>query len=378
MEMSDILKKHFESIDTKYGELPDQVKEALGRLDELEQKAARASPESLPTSAPSIGQQFIEVDQVKSFLALAEGDRKGKRIGAELKATITSATTLADGSAGDLLVPNRDMSVNLPQRALVVRDLLPTIRVTQGNTVEFPKQTGFTNNAATVAEAALKPQSDTQYDLVQCPIRTIAHWVLASRQILDDAPQLMGFIDTDMRYGLAYVEDGQLLNGAGTGTDLLGINPQATAFAAGTLLVATPTKIDAIGAALLQVGLNDMIPDGIVLNPADWTSMLMTKDAAGGYIIGNPYEAVSPRLWGLPVALSKTQAAGSFLVGAFKESATLYDRWEARVEVSTEDSDNFRRNLVTVLAEERIGLAVKRPTGFVKGTFTAALADLSS
>jgi HK97 family phage major capsid protein len=69
--------------------------------------------------------------------------------------------------------------------------------------------------------------------------------------------------------------------------------------------------------------------------------------------------------------------AGNFLVGRFRGSATLYDRMAARVEVSTEDSDNFRRNLVTVLAEERVGLAVKQPTGFTKGAFTTAITDLT-
>lgn len=49
-----------------------------------------------------------------------------------------------------------------------------------------------------------------------------------------------------------------------------------------------------------------------------------------------------------------------------------------RVEVSTEDADNFRKNLVTVLAEERIGLAAKRPEAFTKGTYAAAITDFAS
>ena len=50
----------------------------------------------------------------------------------------------------------------------------------------------------------------------------------------------------------------------------------------------------------------------------------------------------------------------------------------ARVEVSTEDADNFRKNLVTVLAEERIGLAVKAPIAFTNGTYSAAITDLAA
>jgi HK97 family phage major capsid protein len=95
----------------------------------------------------------------------------------------------------------------------------------------------------------------------------------------------------------------------------------------------------------------------------------MTKNANGDYLIGNPQDMVQPRLFGLPVVPTLGMTAGNFLVGAFKRSATLYDRQAKRVEVSTEDATNFRQNLVTLLAEERVGLAVKQPTGFTKGTF---------
>ena len=75
--------------------------------------------------------------------------------------------------------------------------------------------------------------------------------------------------------------------------------------------------------------------------------------------------------------VTQAMIAGKFLVGNFDE-ATLYDRMAARFEVSTEDSDNFRKNLVTVLAEECIGLAVKAPAAFTKGDFAAAKTDLAS
>jgi HK97 family phage major capsid protein len=210
------------------------------------------------------------------------------------------------------------------------------------------------------------------------PIRTIAHWILASRQVLDDAPQLQGIIDNELLYQLGYVEDAQLLLGAGTGTDISGIYTNATAFAAGSLTVASPQRIDVIGAAILQNSLADLPADGIVMHPADWTAITMTKNANGDYIVGNPQDVIQPRLFGLPVIPTQGMTAGNFLVGNFKGSATLYDRMSARVEVSTEDATNFRHNLVTVLAEERVGLAVKRATGFTKGTFAAAITDLTS
>ena len=60
---------------------------------------------------------------------------------------------------------------------------------------------------------------------------------------------------------------------------------------------------------------------------------------------------------------------GDFMVGAFKLAATLFDREQAQILVSTEDQDNVIRNLVTILCEERLALAVTRPAAFVYGSF---------
>lgn len=59
--------------------------------------------------------------------------------------------------------------------------------------------------------------------------------------------------------------------------------------------------------------------------------------------------------------------SGTFLTGAFKYGAQIFDRQETSVQVSTENSDDFVRNLVTILGEERIAFAVKRPGAFVYG-----------
>ena len=70
-------------------------------------------------------------------------------------------------------------------------------------------------------------------------------------------------------------------------------------------------------------------------------------------------------------------AVDKFLTGAFRLGAQVFDRWQARVEVATENEDDFVKNLVTILAEERLALAVYRPEAFVKGAFAAASLALS-
>ncbi|MFG1465251.1 phage major capsid protein [Xanthobacter sp. DSM 24535] len=331
------------------------------QLADIEQKMAQAFRGGGPAEAQTWGAQFTEAADVKAFAA--ETHSRPGRVRIQMKTTITSGT----GSGGALVVPQRDGVSLLPKRRLTIRNFFTPVRVTSGS-VEYPRETSFTNSAAPVAEGAAKSESAWAFELVTAPIKTIAHWLPASRQILDDAPQLAGLIDTQLRYGLALKEESQLLYGDGTGQNLLGMIPQATAFAP-VIDITAPTMIDTIGLAILQNALADLPADGIVMHPADWMRIRMIKDGDGNYILGAPGVMVEPALFGLPVVPTPAISIDSFLVGNFEAAATLYDRWEARVEVGTEHADFFVRNLVAVLAEERIGFAVKQAKALTYGSF---------
>jgi HK97 family phage major capsid protein len=258
--------------------------------------------------------------------------------------------------------------LTLPQRRLTVRDLITPGRM-DGNLLEYVKETIFTNNAAPVAEGAQKPESSLGYDLVQTGPKVIAHFVKASRQILDDASQLASMIDGRMRLGLALKEEQQLLSGDGTGQNLLGIIPQATAFVAPADPAGVETMLDNIRLAMLQSELAEFPATGIVLNPIDWALIELMKDTTGRYIIGDPQGTTAPRLWNRPVVATQAMTVDKFLTGGFAGAAQLFDRWLARVEVSTENQDDFIKNMVTILAEERLALAVYRPQAFIYGDF---------
>lgn len=341
-----------------------KLNETKAQLDELEQKMARR-PNDTPNEVKSLGRQFVESDQFKS-LAGAAGQRGKANL--EVKATITSLTTDAAGSAGDLVQTTRLPGIIAPpDRKLTIRDLLMQGRM-DGNALEYVRETGFTNNAGMVAEGTKKPQSDIKFDLVSTTAKVIAHYMKASRQILDDASQLQSCIDGRLRYGLAFKEEQQILNGDGTGQNLLGIIPQATAYVrpAG-VTPSSETIIDTLRYAMLQAVLAEYPASGHVLNPIDWASIETLKDSTGQYIIGNPQGAASPTLWRLPVVETQTITAGKFLTGGFSMGAQIFDRWLSRVEVATENEDDFINNLVTILAEERLALAVYRPEAFIYG-----------
>lgn len=165
-------------------------------------------------------------------------------------------------------------------------------------------------------------------------------------------------------------QDAQILNGDGTGENLLGLYPQATAYVqpAGISMGAM-TRIDKLRLALLQASLGLYPSDAIVTSETDWAVIELTKDSAGGYIFANPLAMAGPVLWGKRVVPTNSMTVGNFLVGAFKIAATLYDRLTPEVLISSENADDFEKNLFTMRAEERLGLAVKRPSALIKGSY---------
>jgi HK97 family phage major capsid protein len=104
-------------------------------------------------------------------------------------------------------------------RRLTIRDLLAQGRISS-NSLEYVRENVFTNNAASVAEKALKPESDITFSKQTANVKTIAHWIQASRQVMDDAPMLESYVNNRLLYGLALEEERQLLNGDGSGDDL--------------------------------------------------------------------------------------------------------------------------------------------------------------
>ncbi|MCG3782765.1 phage major capsid protein [Delftia acidovorans] len=346
---------------SKHGELQNSLTATQQALAKLEANGAGGDVQH-----QTLGQQFVNADNVKAFLG--QTTPRG-RVDIPINAAITSLTTDADGSAGDLVERTRVPGVvALPQRRMTVRDLL-TPGTMDGNSLEYVKETGFTNNAAPVAEGALKPESSIKFDLINTNAKVIAHFVKASRQILSDASQLASIIDGRLRYGLAFKEEGQLLNGDGTGQNLLGIIPQASAFVPPFDPAGTETNIDNIRLAMLQAFLAEYPATGHVMNPIDWARIELLKDTTGRYIIGNPQGSIGATLWNLPVVETQAIPVDKFLTGAFKLGAQVFDRWLARVEVATENGDDFVKNMVTILAEERLALAVYRPEAFIYGDF---------
>lgn len=343
----------------KADELLLKQNDLAARLSEVEKKMVRDGNDD-DGRTKSIGEQIANSEQVKSFAA---GGSRGT-IRMQVK-DITSAT----GSAGTLIQEQRLPGVMmLPQYPRRIRSLLNVARTTS-NMIEYVKELGFTNNASVVTEGALKPESEITFEDDTAPVRTIAHWIHISRQAMDDAPQISGIIDGRLRFGLEAAEEDEILNGDGTGQHIDGLIAQATAYSAPFTPTGTVTTIDKLRLAMLQASLALYPANGIVIHPTEWARIELTKTTDGAYLFANPQGVVGPTLWGLPVVATQAMSGDDFLVGAFNMAATIWDRMDTEVLISSEDRDNFVKNMLTVRAEKRLALAVYRPEALIYGDF---------
>jgi HK97 family phage major capsid protein len=354
-----LLDQHHTAVKAMHTTSAQQIEAQGARLTEIEQHLARRLTGGGPAVIQSLGAQVVASDGYKNFKAA--GLRGTGRIA-------VMAMTSDASSAGPLIAPDRQSSpVMLPRQRLKVRDLLAPGQ-TNSNLVQFTRQTGRTNNAAVVTEAGQKPESNITFEQVDAPVRTIATWIPVSRQAMDDAPLLQSTIDTELRYMIDITEEQELLNADGTGVHVLGLIPQATAFSP-PFSINEPTMLDSLLLGIAQAQQSKIMATGVIVNDLDWKKMQAIKDGQGRYIGGGPFGSIGNNVWTLPVVDTPAMAQGEFMVGAFAVAAQVIDRMQTEVLVSSEDRDNFIKNMLTVRAEERVALAVKMPEAIVHGDY---------
>ena len=372
-EFAKTIKKQEEEI-KNYGQVTDKT---ANKYTELEKKyetleKEMATMKRLGSGAPageqvkSAGQLFVESDAYKNMV----DSRDKKSAPVQVDIFERKALTSVAGSAGTLIVPNRTPGVvAAPDQEIWFRDLL-NVQGTDTNAIEFVRETGFTNNAAPVAEGDLKPESDLTFDVQTQTVKTIAHWIPATRQALNDARQLQNYIDNRLRYGLRLEEERQILYGDGTGENLQGFMTADAVQDAGAI-AGTDNQIDHLRRSLTRVILAGYPATGVVMHPTDWEAIELMKGNDGHYLWLNLGDGVTPRLFRLPVVQTPAMAENDYLMGSFGLGAQLWDREQTEVRIG-EPGDYFLRNMQAILAEERIALTIYRPESFVRGTLAGA------
>ena len=393
--------------------LADEVKaeaEAMGNLDVAKAFLGDLAGESAPAekAAPemvdgivnpngmTLGEAFTKSPAFEEFLSQFKGnDGRIREVtnvksatfdvpGFGTKAPITGSSSTSGGAfvINDRLAGVTDL---IGERRLTVRDLCTNITI-NSDTFEYVQVTGKTNNAAGVAEATdeadpayttdgstvtitpasgggYKPQSSMTFAVVSSPVETIAHLIPITRRAAADAPQVRQMVDAFLLYGLKEEEEDQILNGDGTSPNLDGILNTTGISTVGS----AGTDLDAIVDAIRTIRADNRDPNALVVHPNDWysTGFLLAKDSAGNYLVGDPRASLDQlnQLWGLRVVVTPAMTENTALVGDFRQ-AVVADRQQSAIYVTDSHKDWFARNLLAVLAEERLGFGVLDPDAF--------------
>ncbi len=370
-------------------ELTSQIAALQKQVDAMDAKLAQAA-----LGAPEEKDNFEETMKNDESVRRLLKDKRGNAVinftGKTARSLFERKTTITTGAigfatTGVLPIGRMDGITSEPRQQLTIRDLL-VASPTTFQVLDFVKVLAPMTIASPVAEASTKPENAATFTTVSERVKTIATWIPATRQVLDDFSELMTFIKTMMPYYVNLAEELQLLSGDGTGENLHGLIPQATAFQVALLSAANGwNKIDIIGRVIQQItAAKEMQPTFVVMHPNDWWDIRLTKDGFGRYILGDPQQGAftntgfgisipTPNIFGLTVDATTNIAAGTFLVGSGNPiAAEIRDRMEMQIDISTEHADFFTKNLVAVRAEKRLALITRRPGSYVTGSFTSS------
>lgn len=366
----------------------DPIQRAMIAVEDRERQIDITSRSTGPTAAldsvdrnqlRTIGAQVVDADDYKNFQDAAATHRDIKVRGSlhHQRTLLTTGTSDSGGSyqGGGWLPVGQPIPPTPRQRRLFIRNLMNSITTTL-NAIPYVLEQGPTTTetgASAVAQGTDKPEVEMDFLLQIAPVTKIAAWIPATTELIEDAPALMGYIDTRLAYMLALREEQQLLYGTGTGAQIKGvltwnsgpIQNQTQAQASGGSDL--PAEV---GTAIGKVENVDLEADGVVYNPLDFWAAVTSRHSShfdNGY--GGSAPAVLSQIsWGLPPVRSRSMTAGTFAVGAWALSSTIADREETVIRIGNQHASFFTQNKVAILAEERLALLNHRPDGYCIGT----------
>jgi HK97 family phage major capsid protein len=339
------------------------------------------------------GQIFTSSEAYKSLFG--EGGARGEKwtippveIGTYtgMKGTLLEGSGAPGSGSGGGLVPAPQVVPGVVEtlfQPLVLRQLMSS-NVATNNTVRYVVEGTTTSGAAGVAEGGTKPESTLGLSTKDEPIKKIATFLPVSDELLEDAPALQNFLNYRLSLFVSIEEERQLIRGTSGGNEVQGLltSRGVPVYTGGT---ADNKAIQLFKAANSMRGSAFLEPEWFVLNPTDYQIIRLLTDTSGQLLGGGPFlgpyggpqgpvgssaaiAGVTDTVWGKPTYVTQAIGPGTAIIGTMA-NACVWSRGGIRVEASNAHSNFFQMDLVALRAEERIGLAVYRASGFVQLNF---------
>ena len=368
--------------------LREQLKEKKDALMALNEKVTAEDPEAIKSAAELTSE--IE-DLEKSIKAADIAKDKLAKIGAEkareedtgmeekkttMEELCEKASAIVDKKAGasvhfkaatDVVtapqIADIDRSVAPQPKRVAAADFFSNATIS-GNAVTYFRQGAYEGTPAVTAQGAKKPQNSTSFDPTTLPLSKIAAYIKETDEILWDADFLASEVQNSLIYRLGVVEDSTIV------TTVAGTNGILTE----TVGNGTNAFADAIIGAIMKIkDASAFDASVVILNPADYLTLLQAKDGnnqyyGGGYFAGaygNGGFGVPTSIWGVPVFTNSNITAGEGIVAA-REAVKVWRKGGLDVKLYEQNEDDALYNRVTLLAEERLACAVVDLNGVCK------------
>ena len=375
-EYKKALKEETEKLQEKYLDLQK-------RFDDQEMAAKRGGSftKDVMDFKTAVHNAFQDKNTVEGIKSFADGQRS--KFSMNLKSVLTTATA----ASGETIAADRLSGVVYdPTRIVRVRDIMST-GTTSSNRIRYVKEVSYTNSAAMRAEASAYEQSNFHLNSADADVESLGTIVIVTKEMLEDMAVLRSYITARVPEKVLNVEDTQLLTGNGSSPNIQGLMASggATAFVTASTGEfynfwasgdTTPTEYDVLVAAANQCMVAEYTPNAIFLHPTDYHKIFLNKATDGQYVAYR--DNAPPTIMGIPVFKSTAQTKGKFIVGDFRLGAQVFFRDAMTLEFSDQDDTNFRRDLITIKASERLTNAIYRPNAFAWGTFSTAIASLQA
>lgn len=351
--------------DTLKGEV-DAMRDEISALEEQEQIDQRSAkpvvtitnkPTTVDDPAPSIRSQvkaWIEKNKEAIDLTVRTGDFRGLPA-IELRVPDNPMTITSVNSGSSAYLPNaggiQGSVIDLVRTQPTFWNLLPKGR-TRLNPYVWAYKYNKEGSADFIGEGVLKPIASFEIRTETSVAKKVAERMRVSRELLHDIDGMTTMIQNELQYEVLKHANDAVLTATTSSTDPAGVTTVASAFTLTGLEVESPNNYDAIRAAAAQLqSLNFTSNIVAFVNPVDAAQMDLDKGSDGHYALPPFYTAGGQQVAGIRIVTDNNIAVGNLLIGSLDTYKILMVE-DFRVEWGL-DSDDFSKNLITVIGEMR-------------------------
>lgn len=352
------LKERIEAEDIEAIKEAGDLTEAIAEIEKSIEAAenAKAMLEAVGTDEPEQEDEEVKgIEELTQKAGQINKNEKGWSVSTHLKAatTVVTAPQIADV----------DRAVAAQPKRVAAADFFSNAQIS-GNAITYFVQGAYEGAPAVTAQGAKKPQNSTSFTATTLPLSKIAAYMKETDEILWDADFLASEVENSLVYRVGVIEDGTVVSAiAGTSgiltrTKGTGTNALADAIIGGVMDIKNASAYDA---------------SVVILNPADYLTLLQAKDGnnqyyGGGYFAGaygSGQYGVPTSIWGVPVFTSSAVTAGEAIVAA-REAVKIWKKGGMDVKIYEQNEDDAIYNRVTLVGEERLAVAVVDLNGVCK------------